>query len=283
MDWLDDKGWFAVAVALYGACTLYSVFVWKRGFQRDRWTVSLLLSLAFVPHTISLLQRTHSLGAFPGTSIFGACLFVLWAMTAISLLLDLWPRLDFSGAFASPLLFGFGLFALMPGLDQSSDQLASGLVGLHAALILLAYGAFGLGAIAGAMLLTQEHDLKFNKRRAFISGLPAIQRLDWTGGTLLLAGTLLLTAGLGLTPWIYRDPANAFEWDIKILWSGLVWLVYASLATARWRFQFQGHRFAMVSLLAFSFVLLTFWGTNLLSGTHHPPQQTEPPPLSAGR
>jgi len=40
---------------------------------------------------------------------------------------------------------------------------------LHAALILLAYGAFGLGSAAAVMFLTQHHNLKFNKLRAVLS------------------------------------------------------------------------------------------------------------------
>ena len=282
MDWPSDRQWFALAVILYGVCMLYSALVWRRGFRRDRWVVTLVLALAFLPHTIALLSRSHSLGEFPVTSLYGATLFVLWTMTATSLLLDLWPRLSFSGAFASPLLFAVGVFALTPGLDRPSDQLTNGIIRIHAALILLSYGAFGLSAIAGVMFLSQEHDLKFNKLRAIVSRLPSIQRLDRIGSFLMIFGAVLLTIGLGLTPWLYRDPESAFEWDAKILWSGLVWLIYAAMAAARWRWRFQGHRFAMGTVCAFAFLLLTFWGTNLLSGIHHPPPRKSIPIEAAG-
>ena len=43
---------------------------------------------------------------------------------------------------------------------------------------MLAYGAFGLGAVAAAMFLAEQHDLKFHKLRALLSLLPPIQRLE---------------------------------------------------------------------------------------------------------
>src|SRR5256885_7114709 len=51
-----------------------------------------------------------------------------------------------SGAFAAPLLLCVGVFALMPGLDNrygAQPEFKHDWVSLHAALILLSYGAFG--------------------------------------------------------------------------------------------------------------------------------------------
>jgi len=39
----------------------------------------------------------------------------------------------------------------------------------------------------------------------------------------------------------------------------------------RWKFSQGGRRFAWGAVAAFTFVLLTFWGTNLLSPLHHHP------------
>ena len=61
---------------------------------------------------------------------------------------------------------------------RAEPEFSGAVRSLHAALILLAYGAFGLAAVAGVMFLTQEHDLKFHKLRAILSLLPPIQRLE---------------------------------------------------------------------------------------------------------
>jgi ABC-type transport system involved in cytochrome c biogenesis permease subunit len=61
-----------------------------------------------------------------------------------------------------------------------------------------------------------------------------------------------------------------FRRDPKILWSIAVWLVYLSLLVARWGFSRTGRPFAWGAIGTFSFILLTFWGFNLLSAVHRP-------------
>src|SRR5438105_10835365 len=90
---------------------------------------------------------------------------------------------------------------MMPGLDTSRgapEQAVNVWTSLHAALLSLAYGAFGLSSVAALMYLTQEHNLKFHKLQAIFSLLPPIQRLETIAGRLLLSGFILLTVGLGI-------------------------------------------------------------------------------------
>ena len=269
MDWPDDRLWFALAVGLYGISTVYSIFLWRRGFQRYDSTILVLLLVAFLPHTGSLITRGVALSQIPVTNLYEAVSFILWVMNAAYLVFSIWSRLRFSGAFISPLLFFFGVFALMPELDQTPENPHfTGLISLHATLILLSYGAFGLSATAGIMFLTQEHDLRHNKLRAIQSLLPPIEQLDAIAGMMQLIGVGLLTTGLGTTFLIYLNSANAFQLDVKIIWSAIVWLMYLLLMLARCRYDLKGHRFAQCTTLAFVFVILTFWGTNLMSATH---------------
>ena len=57
-------------------------------------------------------------------------------IVAAYLVIGLWPRLRYIGAFAAPVVFAIGVFALMPGLDTpgAKPQFNLGLVSLHAAL-----------------------------------------------------------------------------------------------------------------------------------------------------
>src|SRR6185295_3487420 len=43
--------------------------------------------------------------------------FAIWTILAVYLVVGVWSRLRFLGAFASPVVFAIGVFALMPGLD----------------------------------------------------------------------------------------------------------------------------------------------------------------------
>src|SRR5438874_13163712 len=195
----SGRDYFLAAVMVYGLSAIYSVFLWRKGFrQHDRVNYGLLL-LAAIFHTTAMFKRGFSFDRCPVNNLYEATLFLLWTIVATYLVVGLWPRLRFLGAFAAPLLFCVGVFALMPGLDNSygaRPEFKHDWVSLHAALILLSYGAFGLSSVAGLMYLTQEHDLKFHKMRAIFSLVPPIQRLELVIHRLTITGFALLTAGL---------------------------------------------------------------------------------------
>ncbi|MGA2866280.1 MAG: cytochrome c biogenesis protein CcsA [Verrucomicrobiota bacterium] len=270
-----DRHFFLLAVGLYGLSTIHSLFLWRMGFRRDNHVNYLLLLAGFGLHTTAMLLRGLRLGHCPVSNLYEATAFVIWTILAAYLVVGLWSRLRFLGAFASPGLFAIGVFALMPPLDVphgARPELPVVWTSLHAALLALSYGAFGLSSVAAVMYLTQERNLKLHKLQAIFSLLPPIQRLEAVVGRLLLSGFLLLTLGLGLGAFALahlKDP-HAYAGDLKIVWSVLVWLLYLGLVLMRWRFAQGGRRLALGAVGSFLFVLLTFWGTNALSSLHNP-------------
>ena len=254
---------------------VYSVFLWRNGFRRDNHVTYLLLLLAFGLHTGAMLQRGFRLDRCPVTNLYEATTFAMWTIVAIYLVIGLWSRLRFLGAFASPVLFAIGVFALMPSLDSTRGprpELPPAWTSVHAALMSLSYGAFGLSAVAALMFLTQERNLKFHKLQAIFSLMPPIQRLEAAVSRLLVAGFVLLTLGLlsGVVDLARINNPHLYRGDPKIVWSAVVWLLYLGLLVMRWKFAQGGRRFALSAIGSFVFVLLTFWGTNVLSPLHNP-------------
>src|SRR5436309_11781006 len=217
---------------------VYSVFLWRKGFRQDNRVNYLLLLAAFGLHTTAMVLRGFRLNHCPVTNLYEATTFVAWTIVAVYLVVGLWPRMRFLGAFASPVLFGIGVFALMPELDAARGawpQRPEVWTSLHAALISLAYGAFGLSSVAALMYLTQERNLKFHKLQTIFSLLPPIQRLEAAVGRLLLSGFVLLTLGLaaGAYDLIRLDHPQVYRGDPKIVWSALVWALYLGLVIMR--------------------------------------------------
>ena len=258
---------------IYGASMIYSVFVWRRGFRRDDHVNYFLLVVAFALHTTAMVKRGFSLKQCPVNNLFEATLFIAWALVLANLIVGLLPRLRFVSTFASPVLFAIGVFALMPSLDPPhgpKPEFSEGLKSLHASLSMLAYGAFGLAAVAAIMFLTQQHNLKFNKLRAVTSLLPPVQRLELVASRLVLVGLFLFCTGLYAGGHLPRPEGIAYWKETKVLWSAFLLALYFGLLLARWRWAFVGRRFACGVIGLFAFLLLTFWGTNLLSTLHHP-------------
>jgi ABC-type transport system involved in cytochrome c biogenesis permease subunit len=268
---LADRDFFKLAVVFYGLSAIYSVFLWRRGFRQDNRVNYVLMFAAFALHTTAMIKRGFSLSRCPVNNIYEAMTFVSWTIVAAYMGIGFFQRLRFLGAFAAPFLFAIGVFALMPGLDVHgpTPQFVHGWVSLHATLILLAYGAFGLSSISGVMYLTQEHDLKFDKLRAVFSRMPPVERLERVTTRSLGAGFVLLTLGLMLVPMIIREtPGINVKGDPKVMWTAFVWLLYLVLLGLRWRIRAGGRAIAWGAIGSFCFVMLTFWGFTLLSPAH---------------
>lgn len=271
---LTDRNYFLFAVFAYGLSTAYSIFLWRKGFRRDDIINYFLLLLGFGCHTVAIFKRGFILNQCPVYNIYEATTFFTWFSVLAFLVIGGWHRFRFLGVFIAPVLFATGVFALMPSLDPlhgPKPEFTGALGSLHAAISLLAYAAFGLSCAAGLMFLTQQKNLKQHKINALLSLLPPIQRLEIAVTRLMYAGWFLLTIGL-VTGAIYLlQNRSHFEprGDPKIIWSGLVWITYLALILAHWRHKLTGRRFALATVTAFVFVVLTFWITNLLSPIHH--------------
>lgn len=252
---------------------VHSLFLWRRGFLQDARVGYFMLVAAFLLQSWAMVLRGMSLRACPVNNLFEAILFVCWGLVVACLVLGISARLRFIATFASPLLFTMGVFALMPALDPpltGEPQFTGWLVSFHAALILLAYGAFGMAAVSAIMFLTQDHNLKLKKLRAVLSVMPPIQRLERVASGLVASGFVMLTIGLLAGALLPRPEGVSYFGDAKVKWSALLWFAYLALIAGRWRFDLAGRHFAYSVAAVFAFLLLTFWGTNLLSSLHNP-------------
>ncbi len=270
---LSDRAIFSFAVLFYGLSAAYSIFLLRRDTRVDNRINYLLLLAAFGLHTTAMFMRGFSLERCPVHNLYEATLFVAWTMTAAYLVFGLWSRLRFLGAFAAPVLFAIGVFALFTPRAVSAVgpmDFSGGWLTLHVAMFVLAYGAFGLSSVAGMMYLTQERDLKLHKMRALLSFMPPIQRLEHVIRALLLAGFILLTGALIISVAFMQQQGRVFTADFKILWSMFVWVLYLGLLLLRWTVWRGGRRFAWGAIAVFVFVLLTFWSSSLLSPLHRP-------------
>lgn len=253
---------------------MYSVFLWRKGFRKDDRVNYFLILGAFALHTTAMIRRGFSINACPVNNLFEAMLFIGWTIAAAYLIFGLFQRLRFLGVFASHFLFCVGIFALMPALDAAPRgvmDFSGTLTSLHAALILLAIGAFGLSAVAALMFLTQERDLKAHRPRAVFSLLPPIQRVERVMNSCLVCGVFLFTAGLAISPFLVKQRYGVwFKSDPLLDYSAFVWLFYLILLLTRWKLGRSGRRFAWSAATSFAFIMLTFWGFLLLSQIHRP-------------
>jgi HemX protein len=222
------------------------------------------MAAGFVLHTVFLYLRGRALGRCPLTNLFETQAFVTWAAVLFFLLIGPSYRVSFLGAFTAPLVLVICLAALLLPVDvvQSTPPRHSAWIEFHAAIAVVACGAFALAFVMGGMYLLQERQLKTRHLTSSFLLLPSIEQLDVIHFRLLIMGFAMLTTGMVGGIISYHIVGH---WTIpKIIWAWSAWTLYGAVVVARGLWTLRGRKVAVASMATFALMLVGFWGVNLL-------------------
>jgi ABC-type transport system involved in cytochrome c biogenesis permease subunit len=221
----------------------------------------------FALHTTAMALRGQQLMRCPLTNGFESMVFLTWAALLFYLLIGPSYRLSFLGAFTAPLVLAICLVALLTPIDvpHAKPLNRSAWVEFHAAIAVLAYGAFALSCVVGGMYLVQERQLKTRRLTSAFLLLPPVDQLDGINYRLLLMGFGMLTVGMVGGMISYRIVGH---WTTaKIVWAWFIWVMYAGLLTVRMIWSVRGRKLATASMVAFACALISFLLVSALSVT----------------
>jgi len=193
------------------------------------------------------VEHSCPIGNLPETLIF-----LSWSIALIYLVIGPAYRISLMGAFTAPLLLILQIVALLLPDEISRHTLPPNpWVETHAALSLVAFGAFGLACIAGIMFLVQEGQLKSRRPAPIFHHLPPISILSEAILRLLWIGFFLLTLSFAAGWLAHLAVAGGKFW-----FSLLIWLLYASILAAAKLGSLNGKRFATAAYSSFLLTLI---------------------------
>lgn len=209
---------------------------------------------AFLLLSIDLWLRGQVLRSCPINSLFDVVIFTAWSTTLLYLLVGSAYRLSLLGAFTTPLVLLLLLIAEFTPMDRSPNirAIRDPWIEFHAALSLIAYGAFALAGLAGIMYLIQDRQLKKRKGGALLYNLPPITDLGIANTRLIWLGLALLTIAFA-AGFVSGMHVNT----VKFWTSASIWLAYALLVLLRQIHSLAPRRTATLSVAALGFILLT--------------------------
>lgn len=222
------------AMVCYAVSFFHTVYGLWHGRFGARKTNFFLLTVGFIGLTGYLYLRGQREGACPLATLSDVLVFLGWSIVLIYLVIGQTYRLSLMGAFTAPLVLGVVGVAFFlgdwrlgagPGLAASNPW-----VELHAALSMVAYGTFGLAAVASGMYLLQERLLKKHRVSALMYHLPPIQALSDANFRLLWVGFLLLTVAF-----FAGVAAQIPVAGMKIFVAVVIWFLYGVLIVRRVR------------------------------------------------
>jgi len=258
---MNDRDYLWLAQLFYAATIGLTIWRWRGGGRTSTQRANYAAMLCgFVLHTAFLAMRGHQLTRCPLTNSFEMWVFVAWAAVLFYVLIGTAYRVSFLGAFTAPLVLAMSIYALVFADDAPRPRPAvtTAWVEFHAAIAVLAVGAFALGFVAGAMYLMQERQLKTRQLGPTFLQMPSIDRLDKINFRLIIMGFALLTLGMIGGFMSYR--VVGYVPTPKLVWAIAAWVIYAGLLAARLAWSVRGRRITLVSMVSFALLIVTFWG-----------------------
>jgi cytochrome c-type biogenesis protein CcsB len=231
-----------------------------------------LMAAGFLSHSASLVGGYLATGFYPGHDLHQTLLFAGWALTAVFLLTQHWFPVKILGIYAAPMATVIMAMTLRTPdtVGPAAPFFKSFWLFFHVLTMFLGNGAFALACGVGLLYLLQEHGIKAKRRRFFFKRLPSLDLLDNMGYRCIVIGFTLLTIGL-VSGMLYAKAiwGRFWSWNVKEVWSGIMWLFYAAILHERLTVGWRGRKAAIMSIIGFMVLLFTFFGVNFLLGGHH--------------
>jgi cytochrome c-type biogenesis protein CcsB len=177
-------------------------------------------------------------------------------------------------------MFAHGGSQMNPQITPLVPVLKSYWLMIHVAIITSSYGFFGLSALLGTVVLLLyiiDHKKISAKVKASVVELTIVNEMSLTVGIFLLAvGTFL--GGI----WANESWGRYWSWDPKETWAFISVIVYAFVLHVRLIPALRGkYLFNLLSLLAFSVIIMTYFGVNYYLTGLHSYAQGDPVPIPA--
>ncbi|MGC6470169.1 MAG: cytochrome c biogenesis protein CcsA [Flavobacteriales bacterium] len=240
---------------------------WRRILIR---LLFLAIILGFLAHTAGLIGRWFISGHAPWSNAYESVIYIAWATVLAGFIFSRKSTMTVAATsvLSSLLLMVAALNWLDPEITNLVPVLNSYWLIIHVAIITASYGFLALGALLGFLnLILMIVQNASNKRRISdsLKELTFINELSITSGLFMLSvGTFL--GGV----WANESWGRYWGWDPKETWALASMLIYIFVLHMRFIPKLKGlFAFNLASLVAYSSIIMTYFGVNFyLSGLH---------------
>ena len=233
-----------------------------------------ILMAGFLWHSATIGLEFIQTRQIPVQNLHQTLSIAAWAVAGVFLFFRYRFNLKVLGIYAAPLVALITIAASRLPSDgtavQTRNIFSSFWLVSHVIVIFIGEASFALACGVGLLYLLQEHAIKTKHHGFFFKRFPALELLDTTGYACIVVGFTMLTVGL-ITGFVYAKSiwGSFWSWDPKEVWSGIAWLLYASLLHGRLALGWRGRKAAIMSIVGFGVLLFTFLGVNLFLKGHH--------------
>lgn len=264
------KIFYLILAGLSLVLAFLSLFESKKWMVWAKWILASGIIAVFIYHMTGMGMRWYIAGYAPWSNSYETMVYVAWATVAGGLIFLRKSTMTFALAtlFGGIILFVSGLNWMDPQINPLVPVLKSPWLMFHVAVIVAAYGFFGISCLIG---LTNMILMCFGRVKKDDLLIARMKELSLINELSLHVGIALMTIGTFLGAiWANESWGRYWGWDPKETWALITIIVYVTVTHLRlikkcqnyWLFNFN-------SAIAIFSVLMTFFGVNyFLSGMH---------------
>jgi ABC-type uncharacterized transport system permease subunit len=252
----------SVAALFYSLAFALRLTDFLRARISPKLPLLLLAGLAILVHALAGWHQVFEAGKLNVSLIpFSALIFLL--INAIVVLSSIRDPLENLYLLLFPPTVAMLLLAAVT--DQHIRELTSVPLGLgaHILLSVLSYSLMTIAALLALVLAWQNRRLHNHQPGGPLRALPPLLTMERLLFRFLVAGFVLLSAGLVLG-FIYLENILAQHLAHKTVFSLVAWVVYAVLLWGHFRRGWRGRVAAYWALGGFCSLMLAFWGTKFV-------------------
>lgn len=264
------KKGYLILGGLLLVCAFAALFYPVKGLRYVMRGLAGLIIGVFLLHVYGMGMRWYIGGYAPWSNSYETMVYVAWATVCAGLLFLRKSTLTFALAtlFGGVILFVSGLNWMDPQIGTLVPVLKSPWLMFHVAVVVGAYGFFGISCLIGLTNLLMMSLLCRQGENPLVARMKELSLVSemslWVGLALMTVGTFLGAV------WANESWGRYWGWDPKETWALITMIVYAIVTHLRMTKSGGGlWLFNLLSVVAFYAVLMTFLGVNyFLSGMH---------------
>jgi cytochrome c-type biogenesis protein CcsB len=234
--------------------------------------------IGLMAHSLAIVLRwiesyRLGIGHAPFSNLYESLIFFAWTIAMLYLIVEWRTKNRTAGAFVIPLAFlAMAYASFSPNITSRIQPLIPALQSnwliTHVITCFFAYAAFGVSFGLSLMYFLKRLD-NLKRNSPFLKLIPQTAVLDDLNYQMVAIGFLMLTLGI-ITGSVWASTAwgRYWGWDPKETWSLITWLVYAAVLHSRMVRGWTGRKIAILCIIGFSCVLITYFGVNYLAGLH---------------
>lgn len=261
---------------LLGLATAGYVLAWcfywsalRSAQERLSEQASMLTGIAFVFQVASFALRTYRAGHLPIYNAYEFCAIFAGGIVLTHLIFERLSRQQTLGVATLPVAVALLLYAwtLSKGIEPIIPIFKSVWLKIHVLTAFVAYSSLAATFGASCLYLLTQSSKRGEPVDNRTSRLALLDRVAYQAGT--VGFSFLTICVISGAIWAEYVWGRFWSWDPKETWSLITWLISAAYLHTRYHRQWRGRKAAVLGVVGFLFVLMTFLGVDILNPQQH--------------